>query len=230
VLGPRTVTVHNGVPIERLRGATQDRVAARAALGYGPMDFVVGSVARFDPRKGLDTLLEAAAIAVVRCPELRVLLVGDGPERARLEEMARALGIVPKVKILNHQIEVRSILAAMDLFAAPSRTEGLGMAIIEALAAGIPVIGSRVGGIPEVVEDGRCGRLLPAGDTPRWAEALVEIGARPAELASWARSAPSIADRFSLEKSGAQIERLYDRLLGRETPDAAPAEALAPAA
>jgi glycosyltransferase involved in cell wall biosynthesis len=215
-LEPRTITVHNGVPVERLWGAAGDRDAARAALGYGPSDFVVGSVARFDPRKGLETLIEAVALAAVHRPELRVLLVGDGPERARIEETARALGVAPRLRMISHQVEVRAMLAAMDLFAAPSRTEGLGMAIIEALAAGIPVIGSRVGGIPEVVDDEACGRLLPAGEPPIWAETIGHLAGRPPELARWAHAAPAIADRFSLQKSGAELERLYDRLLGRE--------------
>jgi glycosyltransferase involved in cell wall biosynthesis len=216
----RTVTVRNGVPIQTLQGARREREAARQALGYRRSDFVVGTVARFDPRKGLDTLVEALAIAAPQRPELFVLLVGDGPERSALEARARALGVESRIRVIRHRIEVSSLLATMDLFAAPSRTEGLGMAIIEALAAGVPVLGSRVGGIPEVVEDGRCGSLL-APDQPRlWAESLIHLAGRPPELERWTRAAPRSAERFSLEKSGGELERLYDRLLGFDQPDA----------
>jgi glycosyltransferase involved in cell wall biosynthesis len=213
-LSERTVTLHNGVPLEGLLGARAEREVARAELGYAPSDFVVGSVARFDPRKGLDILIEAAALAQSQCPQLRVLLIGDGPERESLEQKARALGVEHLMRIVRHRIDVRGVLAAMDLFAAPSRTEGLGMAIIEALAAGIPVIGSAVGGIPEVVEDGACGRLLPPAAPRVWSETLVQLARRPAELERWARAAPDTARRFSLENSGMALEALYSRLLG----------------
>lgn len=224
-LGPRTVTVHNGVPLESLAGTGRERDSARAALGYRPADFVVGAVARLDPRKGLDTLLDALALAEAERPELRVLLVGDGPERERLEEQVQTLGITARVRMVRDRVEVRAMLAAMDLFAAPSRTEGLGVAIIEALAAGIPVLGSAVGGIPEVVEDGVCGRLLSPG-TPRiWARSLVELAGRPPELARWAEAAPARARHFSVEASGIALESLYDRLLGISRPEAAEARA-----
>src|SRR2546426_1080020 len=213
-LADRTVTVRNGVPIEELVGARAERDQARAALGFGGEEFVVGTVARFDPRKGLDTLVDALALAAPRNPRLRGVLVGDGPERARLEERARARGVEDLIRVVRNPTRVRTYLSAMDLFAAPSRTEGLGMAIIEALAAGIPVLGSRVGGIPEVVQDGVCGRLLPADRPDLWGEALSHFASHPEELERWARAAPQRARQFSLEASGAELESLYDRLLG----------------
>jgi glycosyltransferase involved in cell wall biosynthesis len=113
----------------------------------------------------------------------------------------------------------------MDLFAAPSRTEGLGMAIIEALAAGIPVIGSRVGGIPEVIEEGVCGRLLTPEVPAEWADALAHYATHRGELESWARAAPARARRFSVEASGLELERVYERLLDLVPSSAALAEA-----
>lgn len=217
-LGARAVTVRNGVPVETLAGARADRVAARKALGYGSSEFVVGTVARLDPRKGLDTLIEALAIAATERPEMRVLLIGDGPEREALEAQARTLGVASRLRMVRHRIEVRSLLAAMDLFAAPSRTEGLGMAIIEALAAGLPVLGSAVGGIPEVVENGTCGRLLPPKPARLWAETLIQLADRPGELARWSAAAPEVASRFSLERSGAELEHLYSDLLEIDAP------------
>jgi len=225
-LAPRAVTVRNGVPLAELSGARGERAAMRAALGYEPGHFVVGTVARLERRKGIDTLVEALARAAPHVPELRLLLVGDGPERARLEALALAGGVGDRMRLVRRQSRVQGYLAAMDLFAAPSRTEGLGMAMIEALAVGLPVLGSRVGGIPEVVLDGVCGRLLPPGQPGPWADALVHCASHREELDSLAQAAPARAQAFSLEASGLELERVYDRLLGAEEA-AAPAEAAA---
>lgn len=212
-LADRAVTVHNGVPVHQFAGARGDRAASRTELGLDAADFVVGSVARLDPRKGLDVLIEAVARAAERVPRLRVVVAGDGPERARLETLVESLGLVPRVHLLPHRIGVRSLLGALDLFVAPSRTEGLGVAIIEALAAGLPVLGSSVGGIPEVIEDGACGRLLPHSRPDAWAEALVAAAANPEVVRRWAEAAPRRAARFSLEVAAERMQALYDGLL-----------------
>jgi glycosyltransferase involved in cell wall biosynthesis len=217
-LETRTVTVRNGVPLEELLGAGREREASRAALGYRPEHFVIGTVARLDPRKGVDTLLEAFALAASGRPELRALVIGDGPERARLLQLARTLGIDARVQWIHDRADVRVMLAAMDVFAAPSRTEGLGLAVIEALAVGLPVIGSAVGGIPEVLEDGVCGRLLPAEQPRVWGEALAHAATRPPELARWAATGPGRARHFSLEASTRALERVYEELLGVPEP------------
>ena len=215
-LAERVVTVRNGVPLDLFLGARQERTSVRTMLGYAPDDFVVGSVARLDPRKGLDTLIEAFALAAPQAPKMRLLLIGDGPQRSRLEALARSRGVYDRMILVRHQTRVRGHLAAMDLFAAPSRTEGLGMAIIEALAAGVPVLGSHVGGIPEVVVDGECGRLLPPHDTTVWARTILHLASRPQELGAWAAAGPRRASRFSVEASARALEGIYARLLGVE--------------
>ena len=174
---------------------------------------MVGAVARFDPRKGLDLLLEAVAIALPKRPEIRVLLVGDGPERGFLEAQAEALALGRVVRFVGERTDVRFDLAAMDLFAAPSRSEGLGVALIEALAAGVPVVGARVGGIPEVVEDEACGLLVEPGSPERLAEAILRLAGSKPELARLARRAPERAAVFSIESTRWRLERLYDTLL-----------------
>lgn len=217
-LAPRAVTVRNGVDLSAFGGATAgDREPARAVLGYARGDFVVGAVARLDPRKGIDTLIEAAAIARPACPALKLLLVGDGPERPHLAALARAHGIASRVHWAGHQADARPYLAAMDLFAAPSRTEGFGLAIIEALAAGLPVAGSRVGGIPEVIEDGVCGLLVPPGEPAAWARVLAHLGDDREKLRRFADAAPIRARLFAVEESATAIARVYERVLARAT-------------
>ena len=215
-LSPRLFTVRNGVRLDTFTGATTERAAARAHLGLEHDAFVVGSVARLDLRKGLDTLIEAAALATSRVPALQVMIVGDGPERARLEALVRARGLEGRVTLRSHEPRVRGHLAAMDVFAAPSRTEGLGVAIIEALAAGLPVLASRVGGIPEVMEaeataagDG-CGMLLPPADPAAWAEAIVRAASDTTLRQRWAHAAPMRARSFGLDVSVRALEAVYD--------------------
>ncbi len=218
-LSPKLFTVHNGVRLDAFTGATTERAAARAHLGLAHDAFVVGSVARLDPRKGLDTLIEAAALATSRVPTLHVMVVGDGPERARLESLVLARGLEGRVTLRAHEPRVRGHLAAMDVFAAPSRTEGLGVAIIEALAAGLPVLASRVGGIPEVMGceasatspagDG-CGMLLAPADPAVWAEAIVRVASDAILRQRWAHAAPLRARSFGLDVSVRALEAVYD--------------------
>lgn len=104
-----------------------------------------------------------------------MLLVGDGPWRPTLEHQARMLGVTEFVHFAGVRNDIPALLAASDLFCLPSRTEGLGIAAIEAMASGLPVVASRVGGLPEVVEDGVTGLLVPPDDTAALAEALVRI-------------------------------------------------------
>jgi glycosyltransferase involved in cell wall biosynthesis len=215
-LEARTEVIHNGVDLASFRNLGAQREQERARLGFESSDFVVGAVARFDRRKGLDLLIEAASLARPRLPELKLLLVGDGVERPRLEAQIRDLGLESAVRCPGACSDVGPFLAAMDLFAAPSRTEGQGIAIVEAMAAGLPVLASRVGGIPEVVADGVCGRLLPSGAKTPWSAALVDLGTRPEERRRLALQAPARAAAFSLEAAAERIERLYGVLL--ETP------------
>ena len=213
-LAERTLTLRNGVAIERFRPPPGGRATARAQLGLAPADFVVATVARLEPCKGIDTLLRAAAHAAPRAPTLQLLIVGDGRDRGRLEALVDALGIAACVTFTGTRSDVPWLLAAADLFAVPSHSEGLGVAAIEALAAGLPVLASNVGGLPEIVEDGVCGRLLPPGSPAAWAAAIATSASAPEELASWRAAATRRAARFTIEASVAELERLYATLRG----------------
>jgi glycosyltransferase involved in cell wall biosynthesis len=208
-LAPRVVTVRNGVPVESFAHARGERRQRRAEFGLSADAFVVGSVARLDGRKGLDTLIEA--FAWVRLPgrDIRLLIVGDGPERGRLRQLAEWRGLDDRVTMISLPQGARAALAAMDLFVAPSRTEGLGVAIIEALAAGLPVLASRVGGIPEVVTDGECGRLLPPDEPQAWADAILRAAGGEDPLERWSAAATRRAESFSIARSARELERVY---------------------
>jgi glycosyltransferase involved in cell wall biosynthesis len=146
--------------------------------------------------------------AILRgCPRALLLVIGDGPERAGCEELAHSLGITAHVRFLGGRGDVPRLLSAIDLVLMPSESEGLGLAAIEALAAARPVIAFAVGGLPEVVVDGRNGRLVAPGDGDAFASTVVETLRDPARRLSYARGAASSAQRFGIE---AHVQRLID--------------------
>ena len=216
-LAERVAVIYNGADLSAFAPPNIDREAARARLGYGAGDFVAGSIARLDPRKGLDVLIDAAARAVVELPDLRILIVGDGAERAALEARAMALGLNGRVAFAGEQADVRPYLAALDLFVAPSRTEGMGVAIVEAMAAGIPVVGARVGGIPEVLDQGAAGWLIDGHDPQEWGRALLRCARRPGEREGLAGAGLRRARAFSVDQARLRLEVLYERLVARGT-------------
>jgi len=173
-------------------------------------------------------LVRAMARASGATRALRLHVVGDGPERAALEGLARAHAIAGRVHFAGRDRDVRGHLAACDLFAAPSRSEGLGLAVIEALAAGVPALGARVGGIPELLAGASSARLLPPDDETAWSAALLELSGDHAMRAAMARAAPAWAGRFSLGASVASLEALYGELLAGRQRNVPAAEGDAP--
>ncbi len=222
-LRPRVVLIRNGVDLARVRGARERRDAAREAFGLPADAFVIGAVARLDASKGLDVMLAAAAQTTREVRELRLLIAGDGPERPRLEELADDFGLRPRTVFTGAQEDVRDVLGALDLFVAPSRTEGLGLALLESLGAGVPVLGARVGGIPEVVDHEISGELVDSHEPPVWARRIAALARDRERLARYAAAGPQRAARYSLERSVAELERLYLELLdtGQDLAEAA---------
>jgi glycosyltransferase involved in cell wall biosynthesis len=145
-------------------------------------------------------------------PSARVLLVGDGPERAALQAQAAACGVGRRLHLIGATAEIARALAACDVLAAPSRNEGMGRALVEAMALGVPVVAAAVGGIPAVVGDGEGGRLVPAGDAAALAEALVELGVDHGLRAKLAAAAPARAEAFSAEAAAAALRAVYDEV------------------
>lgn len=215
-LSARTLTVRNGVSLEDFRVSGDERENARARMGFAPADFVIATVARLEPYKGIETLLRAAAAAADKAPMLQLLIVGDGSDRPRLECLAESLGIAAWTTFTGTRDDVPRMLASADIFAMPSHSEGLGVAAIEALAAGLPVLASRVGGLPEIIEDTVCGRLLRDNEVEDWVDALTSAAHRPPSLLRWREAAMKRAAEFSIEASVADLERLYDSLATSE--------------
>ena len=192
-----------------------ERADSRFALGLEPTDRVVACVARFDPVKGVDVLLDAWKIVERADPSARLLLVGDGPLRDELLEHAERLTRPDSVKFLGYRDDIPAVLAAADVAVLPSRSEGLPLAALEALGRGLPVIATRAGGIPEVVLDGENGRLVPPEDPEALGSVLVEVLADPEARGAFARKARASVEPYDLEQFAAGLEALYLELAGR---------------
>lgn len=204
----RVRVARNGIPLEALRRqGAGERGRVRADLDIQPGRPVLGIIGRMHPVKGHRALLAMLPAILRRCPRALLLVIGDGPERAPCEGLARDLGIAQHVRFLGRRCDVSRLLSAIDLVLMPSESEGLGLAAIEALAAARPVIAFAVGGLPEVVVDGLNGRLVQAGDCAAFADAVVETLRDPGRRFSYARGAASSAQSFGVE---AHIRRLIE--------------------
>jgi glycosyltransferase involved in cell wall biosynthesis len=172
VSAERFVTVPNGVGT---REQAPGRAAARTALGLRPEDLVVVSTGRLTSMKGQCHLVEAAALLQPDFPQLQVAILGEGELRAELEHLVSARGLTGTVHLPGHRDDARGLLDAADVFALPSRVEGMPLALIEAMEAALPVVATTVIGSTEVVDPGRTGLLVPYGNPGRLAAALAEL-------------------------------------------------------
>jgi len=178
--GTRTEVIPSGVDTERFRPRPEIRAQARDRLGLAIDDAVIGTVGRLEVRKGTAMLLEAAALLAKKgLSELRVVVVGDGPLRDELPALAARLGIADRVRLLGDRSDIPEILAALDVFVLPSRSEGMSNALLEAMATALPVVATAVGGNPEVVSAEMTGVLVPPDDVNTMAEAMQRLVESP---------------------------------------------------
>lgn len=198
-------------PVERIRlgwsGAPQP---ARPSEGRAP---TIVCVAALRPEKGHDTLLAAFSAVLDVIPDARLVLVGDGPERRVLEATIAAAGITASVELRGRVAEVWPHLADADVFVLASPAEALGIAIMEAMAAGLPVVATDVGGIPELVTPGVTGELFGVRDHRELAQQLIALLQSPERRAAMSAAAVETAAAMRMERSVEQYFRLYDRLL-----------------
>lgn len=160
----RVEVIYNGVQLSNFSNGNSDRVAARRAIGVGDENLVLIQVARLDPLKDHTTAIRSVARVAPHRPDVRLVLVGCGPEEARIRELIHREGLDRHVLLLGLRDDVARLLPAADLFFLTSVTEGIPVTLIEAMAAALPIVGTRVGGMGEVVEEGVTGLLAPAGD------------------------------------------------------------------
>ena len=182
VSGRKIRTIHNGIDVSDFTEAPRGARCVREELGIPASAPVIGTVGRQNAVKRQDVLLRAFAEVRRQKPDAHLVLVGDGPLRDELRGLAADLGLNGSVHFAGSQPHSGPYLRAMDVFALTSRSEGMPQAALEASVVGVPIVASRVGGIPELIQDGRTGLLIPAGDHAAFAEAFLKL-LRDRELA-----------------------------------------------
>lgn len=237
----KELLVDSGVPVDRVEAilagiewptdspSSALRSAVRADWGLGEAEFVVGHIGAFTPEKGQDIAIQAAAFLAEKLPGMRLLLAGEASTRAlqRLGPQLRAAG--HRVRLLGYVEDLWRFLAGLDLYVMPSRAEGLGASVLQAMACGLAIVASRVGGLPELVVAGETGWLVPSESPKALAEAIVDAASDRARLSEFGRRGRERARQFSAEAMIDKTEAAYARVVGiclpthaAAGPDAAP--------
>jgi glycosyltransferase involved in cell wall biosynthesis len=227
--GARLEVLYNPVDLERFDPARIDRERARAALGAaGERDLLLGVVGQLSPWKGQDTAIEALRLVCEHGVDAHLLLIGSAKFVARatrfdnksylahLHALVDAAGLRDRVSWLGEREDVPELMRALDVLLLPSWEEPFGRSVIEAMALGVPVLATNVGGPPEIIEDGREGYLLPPRDPQAWAQALRRIAQRPDRGLELGRAGRGRVEReFTVQRHVAQTLTAYECAIAR---------------
>lgn len=191
----------------------EDRLAQRAPIGIAPGDKVVGTVCRLDPIKNLDFMIACLPAIVRNVPAAKLVIVGDGPQRATLIAQAESLGVSSSVRFLGLRRDTEKVIPALDVYACTSLSEGTSMTILEAMACGLPVVASAVGGNVRLVDE-TSGVLFPVEDKEKFVSAVSSLllnESASAQLGHQGRR--KVEAEFSLERMVRTYEDLYAELI-----------------
>jgi glycosyltransferase involved in cell wall biosynthesis len=203
------MTVLNAVPLDRFVDADAGRVAAREALGLPLSAMVLGCVGRLVGLKNHRLMIALMPQVLAQHPDARLLLLGGGELAADLRAQAAGLGLSDRVMLAGERPDVAGLLPALDLFVMPSLTEGVSIALLEACAAGLPVVATNVGGNPEIVVSGARGLLVPPDDGPATLAAVLDLLGNPGKRKQLGLAARAwVREHASLEA----LTRCYDAL------------------
>jgi glycosyltransferase involved in cell wall biosynthesis len=188
----------------------------RAELGIAPDALVIGTVCMLRPQKALEVLLEAVPAVREQHPGIVVLIAGDGPERDRLEAMSQQLGIEDAVRFAGMRSDVADVLRAFDVWISCSDYEGTSLAVMEAMDASLPIVATRVGGTPDLIDDGVHGLLVEPRDSPALANAVNELLDDRERASAFGRAARARRrTEFDIAATARRVGELYERLLTR---------------
>ena len=207
----RTVTVHEGIDVEHVTAAPP--VNVHEAFWLPHQAPVVGNVAALVPHKGQRYLVEAAHLVVQQMPDVRFIILGEGELREHLEKQVRDHRLEKHVLLPGFRADVLGCIKGFDLFAMSSVTEGLGTSLLDAMACARPIVATRAGGIPEIVEDGVNGVLVPPRDAPALARAIVDaLKDEEARRRMGAAGLARVHERFTVDRMVAETASVYARV------------------
>lgn len=208
-VGDKIAVICNGVDIERYQ-QPDDRSRLRRELGLADSNRLIVVVGTLKEQKGHRYLVEAVASLVSRYSDLRILFAGDGQLRSELQAQARSLGLDDHIHFLGNRSDVPALLAASDYFVLPSLWEGLPMALIEAMASGLPILATQVSGTKQVMVDGQTGLLIPPGDVEQLRAGIVRLLEEPAQAQRMGLAARRrVEEYFSARKQAQEHLALY---------------------
>ncbi len=205
-------TIRNGIDLAGWPISKVDRQKRRMELRLGAENILIGAVGRLDKQKGFAVLIEA--MSRLKKTDLRCVILGEGPERPRLEALIREHHLENQVWLYGERTDIVTWLSAFDIHCLPSLWEGLPNTLLEAMALGLPVVASSVDGVPEVVENGKTGVLVPPSAPAALSRALKELAADPARRAALGAAAHArVMEKFTLTRMIAEYEAAYAALV-----------------
>ncbi len=203
-----------GLDLEQFRDVSAFKGVLRKHLRIGADVRIVGMIARLVPVKGVEYFLEAAANVLRRFDDVHFVVAGGGELKAELEKRARTLGIADRFTLLGFWRDLRELYADFRLLTLSSLSEGCPVAVLEGMAAGLPIVASAVGGVPDVVHDGVNGLLFPARDVDALTAALIELLENPRRAqALAAKGRAEVFESFTIAQSAAKTEAIYDEIV-----------------
>jgi len=211
----RVVVIHNAIEVDRAHEASPRYRDRLQSLFPRTPELIVGAAGRLSPEKGFCHFVDAAEIVARTHPRVGFVLFGEGPLRDDIAEQIRARGLSQQFVLPGFRSDLAEFLPHLDLLVLPSLTEGLPVIVLEAFAAGVPVVATAVGGTPEVVVDGRCGYLVRASSADALAARICDLVARPAmraEMGAYARE--HVAAHFSRRQQSLAYQAVFDEVLG----------------
>jgi glycosyltransferase involved in cell wall biosynthesis len=209
--------IHSGVDLNRYHITAEKRQQKKKDLGIPADSLIIGYVGWLIPIKGVTYLVSAMTKVLEKYPKSILVLVGKGDDKGeeerKLKERVERAGLADKVRFLGWRADVDEIMGCFDIFVLPSLNEGMGRVLVEAMAAGLPIVASRVGGIPDLVKDGKNGRLVPPADATALAKAISALLEDKKKRKRMGQAGAKMCRQYSTEAMVAQIDNLYRELL-----------------
>lgn len=206
--------IYSGINENSLKKSNLGREKLFQNLSLHSNNFIIGTLANLKPRKGLSVLIKAAKIIVQDYPEVKFLIIGKGPSKNNLENQVKFLNLQNHVIFCDYVENIADAYQVFNLIVLPSLTEGLPAVLLEAMALRIPVVATRVGGVPEIIEDSISGILVPSQNPQALAEAIIKIYKNPEITSKMTNNARSRFEKyFTINETACRYEKIYEELL-----------------